>query len=427
MVKTARVDLEELIIGGLLRNAPSTVFNDGSLRYDPEREAGLNDIVFAEILEPIPAGCSVKNASTLERLVLGREADLELEYLGVRSGLCLGAVGNRYASPFLIGGLQHPITEISNGVVQGGVLVDSLFGVNCLGFVNAGIPPQERVRVLVHGVLVDRNARRWNLRRLPRYPCVPGLTTEDRRSRQIVVGGFATGVGKTLCVRALARELRSRGYRVTMEKKSGTACFRDSLACLLDRDVRLPTGGEAPCRFRVQRRQPEAFDFVDTLGVVSDVSLPTLDFVRETVAFSLQYLRSCPADIHLVELGDGLGHSRNLALLQDRTFQALTDVLVYNPLPYPEAVLHFRSFLRGIEWPETKPLFLSGPLANEDEYDMVREEIEHRCQLKVLPCARPGPMGWEPSAEDLAGHVLRSLGLSEEAMPAESARCTGVR
>lgn len=427
MVKTARVDLEALIIGGLLRNAPSTVFNDGSLRYDPERDAGLNDVVFAEILEPIPAGCSVKNASTLERLVLGREVDLELEYLPARPGLCLGAVGNRYASPLLIGGLQHPVTEISNGVVRGGVRVDSLFGVNCLGFVNAGIPLEKRTRVLIHGVLVDGGGRPWNLRRMPRYPSLPVEEDADRRTRQVVVGGFATEVGKTSCVRALARTLQSRGYRVTVEKKSGTACFRDCLVCLLDRDVGLPTGDEAPCRFRVQRRQTEAFDFVDTLGVVSDVSLPTLDFVRETVAFSQQYLHSCPADIHLVELADGLGHSRNLALLQNRTFQALTDVLVYNPLPYPEAVLHFCSFLREIDWPETKPLFLSGPLANEDRYDMVREEIGHRCQLKVLPCARPGPMGWEPSAEDLAGHVLRSLGLSEEAMPAESGRHTGVR
>src|SRR5262249_14274813 len=141
------------------------------------------------------------------------------------SGPCVGVVGNRYAPPYLIGGLSHPITGRVNGEVRGGTQADGLFGVNAIGFVNAEIDGEERVGIHVRGVLVDRRGRSLNLSAFrERLPDAPDPAPPPSL---IVVAGDATDAGKTTCAWALVHGLRTRGLRVTVEKKTGTACCKD--------------------------------------------------------------------------------------------------------------------------------------------------------------------------------------------------------
>lgn len=418
--KTARVDPEDLHVGAVLRHAERVLQELPVLQYDPKRKGRLNDIVFGEILEPIPRHSTVGELSMLELIPPepGVADVLELQYHApARPGLCLGALGNRYATPILLGGLQHPVTGAGNGEVQGGTVLDSLFGINCLGFVNAGIPPEERVKVRIHGVLVDRDGRSANLRDFRR--CLVGIKRPGGgRTPQVVVGGYATDAGKTTCARALVQGLRGMGFRVTMEKKTGTACCKDWLSCLLDRDLD-PRSAGASTSFsvRLPTTPTLGFDFVEVLGIVSDVSLPTRTFVEEATAFSATYLARRPADVHVVELADGLAHSRNRALLAHRSFRELVDLLIYNPLPYPDAVGHFLAFLEQLAWPAGKPVLLSGPLANDPQYDMVVEEVVHRYKAKVIPCARWTGQSWRSWTEPLSRAVADLLGLAAADAP----------
>ncbi|GAB4252624.1 MAG: hypothetical protein Kow00109_28250 [Acidobacteriota bacterium] len=416
MIKIVRVDERELHVSAALRNAAEVLRELPLVRYDPEREGRLNEVVFGEILEPIcahPAAGELSMLETIQPKDPSFSGDLEVHYCApARPGFCLGILGNRYATPYVLGGLEHPVSGKPNGVVRGGTVVDSLFGVNCLGFVNAGIPPEERVQVRIHGVLVDGEGRPVNLRRYRRRPAEAARRC-GRRTRQVVVGGYATDAGKTTCARALFQGLQTLGLTVTLEKKTGTACCKDWLSCLYDRDLdpREPGASQA-FTVPLPREPRQAFDFVDTLGIASDVSLPTATFVEEASAFTAAYLAGRPADVHIVELADGFAHTRNQALLADSLFQGLTDLLIYNPLPYPDAVGHFFTFLERIGWPAHKPVLLSGPLANEPRHAMVLDEVVHRYQAKVVPCARREGDRWRPWPDPIAHAVARILELT---------------
>lgn len=430
MIKTVRNDFENLIVGSALRRA-GDLLGSPEIRYDPQLEAGLNDLVFGELL-PTPLPTSLPNDQSehnwLERCRQGESGQVEIELSGLTSGPCLGVVGNRYAAPYLIGGLHHPITGSTNGAIRGGVEVDSLFGVNVLGFVNQGVPPEQRVKVRILGTAVDSSGRAWNLRSF-REPWEKDLFAGVSRSqpeelnrdvaepgasgagcRQIVVAGHATNAGKTLCARALVRGLRARGYSVTLEKKSGTACCRDWLSCLLDRTLIPPIRpGAAPTRISINLHDRTARDFVDTLGVVSDVSLPPHRFARESARFTVQYLQQAGSDFHVVELADGSCHTSNRALLETAEFRSRIAALVYCPLPHPEAVAHFLDFWARLGPPANTPVILSGPLANEPRYQLERLEVRHRLGTAVIPSAVPEGDGWEPSGEELAAFVVEAL------------------
>ncbi len=419
MIRTAGADPHQVIYGSALRRAWRLV-DAGLLHYDPDREAGLNDLVFGELLPP-PAG-TLWTTNWLERAWPAGPSVAEIEMAPLSSGPCIGVVGNRYAAPWLIGGLFHPITGLRNGVIRGGVEVDSLFGVNCLGFFNSGPEPRARVKVL--GTLVDETGRSLSLldfrepwtrgRDLP--PAAPLFAPgpEDDRSRQcrqIVVAGHATDSGKTTCARALIRALRRRGFRVTVEKKTGTACCRDWLSCLLDRRLDPPAQpGVPPFRTTLELDGPDGRDFVDALGVASDVSLPPSRFARESAAYTVHHLRRLESDFHVVELADGISHVSNLALLSQPAFAGRIAALVYCSLPSPEAVSHFLSFSSHLGLPRGTPVLLSGPLANEGRFELARLEVQQRWHVAALPSADMVDGSWEPTGESLAAALLGLLG-----------------
>lgn len=395
-----RFDPDQIVVGSVLRRVLPRLLSTGALRYDLHRPAALNDLVFGEITRVPSCTFAQLKYNFLERLYPHADG-VKVQCERPRPGPCLGVVGNRYAPPYLIGGLSHPITGQINGEVRGGALVDGLFGVNAIGFVNHEADPEERVRISVRGVLVDERGRSLNLSAF-REP-LPDVPDASPAPSIIVVGGSATDAGKTTCAWALVHGLRSRGFSVTVEKKTGTSCCRDWLRCHADPDAHLlERDGDAVC-FR-----PDEFparDFVDGLGVASDVSAPATPFATASVRYTRAFMARARPDFHVIELADNLAHVSNVALLRSRYFRQRTGVLIYSGLTTPEAAAHFVAYVRALGYGRT-PALLSGPLANEERYRMAVEEITTRLGLPVCRSATRRGDRFIPDGRELGDAVL---------------------
>jgi hypothetical protein len=376
------------------------------LRYDSRRPAALNDLVFGDIVEGDPAGGEPSRKNFLQRLYPHGDA-VRLTHEPFRPGPCVAVVGNRYAPPHLIGGLTHPITGRLNGEIRGGASVVSLFGVNAVGFVNREARPEARARIRIHGVIVDRRGRALTLLRF--RDTVPQAEERPRAEPHlVVVAGHATDAGKTTCAWALVRGMQQRGLTVTVEKKTGTACCRDWLRCFADprRGVLERPGDEVvfvPDRF-------PARDFVDGVGVASDVSAPTGPFVAASARYTRAFLGRQRPDIHVIELADSISHVSNARLLRSAYFRRHARTFVYASVPTHEAVAHFRDYLRALGYRRTRVL-LSGPLANEPEHEMAREEITTRLGLRICRSAVHEAGRWIPETNELADGVLAEAGM----------------
>lgn len=400
-MKSFRLDPGDIVLGSVLRRAMPSLLSERGLRYDPDRSAVLNDLVFGEILGAGRRSFEPLTKNFLERLYPAGNA-VRLRNEPRVSAPCVAVVGNRYAPPQLIGGLTNPLTGLSNGEIKGGAVVDSLFGVNAIGYVNHEAEPQERVRIKIHGVIVDDGGQSLNARtfreRFSDRPKEPGL-----EPHLIIVCGYSTDTGKTTCAWALVSELQKRGFAVTMEKKTGTACCRDWLRCYADPRVgALEHMGDEllfdPDRF-------PARDFVDGVGVASDVSIDAPQFVPASIRYTRGLLGHYRPDFHVIELADSISHMSNSHLLRSEYFRRRLRTLVYVSTPTHEAVSHFRAYLRALGYHQVQVL-LSGPLANEAQYTMARDEIRARLGLPIRRSAIPEAGRWIPDGSELADAVL---------------------
>lgn len=366
----------DLIICSVLRRMLH-VFDAKHLTYDTDRAARCNDLVLAEI-KYTPERPLDNSEYYMERIFHGKKG-LIFKAEEPRPGLIAVAVGNRYAPKSLIGGLYNPITGRVNGEIRGGSDVYDLGTYNLVGFINHIIEPRQRGRMKVLGTLLDRKGKpfntedfrvRWKDAAVPRH----GLG--------VLVCGSAMDSGKTSCCTALAKGLRSRGLRVTFEKKTGTGSFRDGLrTCLEDHDMSDMTGPG----IEVDYTNLSASDFVESAGRVSDVSGPLDQFVYNSLLFTPGFLADRKPDLHIVELADNLSHLSNLALLQHERFRDLFQAIIYVPVPSFDTVHHFLHFLRKeLHWHDI-PVAFSGPIANESQWVVLREEITERLGLPCLP------------------------------------------
>jgi hypothetical protein len=401
------VDSRDVVVGSALRRAGSILWSGDSITCDPKRPARLNDLVFGEILE-VPEAGRVDTPNWIERIHPGKSSGrVTISPEPLRKGAFVGAVGNRYAPPYLIGGLQDPVTRRPNGEIRGGSIADGLFGANCVGFVNLASSEFPGARVRVEGVLIDRRRRPFNLRDF-REPLELPQTNCAGDSKRVLVAGYSSDAGKTVTARALVRELTSRGLRVTFEKKSGTACCRDWLSCFPESGLESPEDGSSPAR-EIDIREFPARDFVDGLGVVSDVSIAIRTFARESGVYTESFVAQRSPDFHVMELADNIAHGPNWALLRDPGFASRLSAVIYCPLPRIESVLHFLSFLRSTLGLRDLPVVLSGPLANEGRFEIVRREVQARCRVPIAPSARLCTSGWESEGKDLAEALLEAM------------------
>jgi hypothetical protein len=401
-MKSFRCEPENVIVGSVLRRALSYLLLERELRYDPERVATLNDLVFGEV-EHIPASpCAPPLNDWLERLYPAQaEGSIRLRHERLQLGPCLGVVGNRYAPPHLIGGLTNPITGQPNGEVRGGAKLAALFGVNVIGYVNDGVDPEERARIRVRGVVVDRQGRPLNL---SSFRDALGRRREEvmPQPHLIVVAGRSTDAGKTTCMQALVNALRRRGFTVTVEKKTGTTCCRDWLRCHAD-----PRTGALENEGDEFIFAPDAFparDFVDAVGVASDVSATVKAFVPPSVAYTRAFLSRSGSDFHVIELADSLSHVSNEGLLRSHYLRERIGTLVYAGVTTHEAAAHLLVYWRALGYRKARVL-LSGPLANEEQYSMARDEIRQRLGLNICRSATWEKNRWIPAGDELASAV----------------------
>ncbi len=416
------LDPRNVIIGSALRRAGATLWSGAPIDCDPNRPARLNDLVIGEILE-VPKTNDAEAPNWIERLYPGESPGrVTISREPLRKGVFIGTIGNRYAPPYVLGGLQDPVTRRPNGEIRGGSIAESLFAVNCVGFVNMAADDFPRARVRVDGVLIDGRRRPINLRGF-REPLGRMEPDNSERSRRVLVAGYSSDAGKTVTARALVRELTSRGFRVTLEKKSGTACCRDWLSSFPQDDIE-GAAGDSPTAREIDLQAFPARDFVDGLGVVSDVSIDTRTFVRESVLYTEAFVAQRSPDFHVMELADNIAHGPNWALLRDPAFASRLSALVYCPLPRIEAVIHFLSFLRSTLGLGDLPVVLSGPLANEAQFEIVRREVRARCRVPVAPSARLLTRGWESEGSSLVDTLLNATATRE---PPRPSRRTGTR
>lgn len=404
-MKSFRFEPQSVIAGSVLRRALAYLLSERELRYDPDRLASLNDVVFGERIWAPPYGEDSARDNWEERLYPSGDG-VRLKHERLECGPCVGVVANRYAPPYLIGGLTNPITGEPNGEVRGGSKVDGLIGVNAIGFINADNRPDGCAKIHLRGVLVDKHGRSLNLSRF-REKLERAERDMASQTGLIVVAGRSTHAGKTTCLQALVQALRSRGFSVTVEKKTGTACCRDWLRCHADPrcDVLGKEGDESVFDL-------DAFparDFVDAMGIASDVSIDSKKFARPSTAYTRSYVAGHHPDFHVVELADSISHISNLNLLRSRHFLEQTKTLVYTGIPTHEAAAHLLAYWRSLGYGET-PVVLSGPLANEEQYGMARDEIRHRLGLEICRSAKWQDGRWVPAGDELAAAVLHPPG-----------------
>jgi hypothetical protein len=402
-MKSFRCEPENVMLASALRRALPYLSAERELRYDPQRLASLNDLIFGELTSLPSAPCFSGRERWLERLYpAGAEGSVKLRHERMQLGPFVGVVANRYAPPYLIGGLTNPITRQPNGEVRGGSEVLALFDINAIGYVNCG---SGCAGIRVGGVVVDRQGRTLNLSSFRDILAEP----QDAATPQphiIAVAGRSTDAGKTMCMRALVGALRCRGFTVTVEKKTGTACCRDWLSCHADaRTDALENEGDefvfAPDSF-------PARDFVDAVGVASDVSISVKKFVAPSIAYTRAFLSRNHPDFHVVELADSLSHVSNAGLLRSRYFREQIKTLVYAGAPTHEAAVHLLAYWRSLGYRQT-PVVLSGPLANEEQYSMARDEIRERLGLEICRSATRQYDRWIPAGSELASAVLNGL------------------
>jgi hypothetical protein len=400
-MKSFHCEPEGVMMGSVLRRALAYLLGEREQRYDPQRPATLNDLVFGEIIQVPSRAFAQLRYNWFERLFPHADA-VKLKNERMQPGPCVGVVANRYAPPYLIGGLKNPLTGQSNGEVRGGTEVDGLFGVNALGYINSELDPEERVRIRLRGILVDRRGRSVNLSWF--RDTLPDTTEPvTPQPHLIVVTGHSTDAGKTTCARALVSALCRRGFAVTVEKKTGIACCRDWLRCYADpRASALEHEGDevvfAPDEF-------PARDFVDGVGVASDVSIGIRRFVPASIRYTRTLVARDRSDFHVIELADSLSHISNVGLLRSRYFRQQLKTLVYTGIPTHEAAAHLLAYVRALGYPQTQVL-LSGPLANEEQYGMARDEIHERLGVPICRSATAENGCWIPEGSELARAVL---------------------
>jgi hypothetical protein len=400
-MKSFRVDAAQVVLGSAVRRALPYVLAESELRYDPARPALLNDLVFGEIV-PAATDAEPSKKNFLERLYPHADA-VRLKHEAMPAGPCVAVVGNRYAPPYLIGGLTNPITGEVNGEIRGGTVAVSLFGVNAIGFVNREDAPEARAHIKIRGVVVDRRGQSLSLRRFRDVLGDSGRSSHPD-PHLVVVAGHSTDAGKTTCAWSLVRELQAQSFAVTVEKKTGTACCRDWLRCFADPRIgALEHEGDeiifAPDRF-------PARDFVDGVGVASDVSDRPGPFVAASVRYTGAFLAQYHPDFHVVELADGISHVSNARLLRSAYFRRHARTFVYASVPTHEAVAHFCAYLHALGY-DGAQILLSGPLANEPRYETAREEITVRLGLRLCRSAVYEAGRWVPTGEELADAVRK--------------------
>jgi hypothetical protein len=405
-MKSFHCEPENVILGSVLRRALAYLLSERELRYDPQRLGSLNDLVFGEMTGTAPVSCHSSRPNWLERLYPSdTEGSVRLTCERLQPGPCVAVVANRYAPPYLIGGLTDPITGQPNGEVRGGVELDALFGVNVIGYINRGASPDGSARIKVRGVVVDRQGRPLNL---SSFRDVLAVQSEPAtpRPRLIVVAGRSTDAGKTTCMQALVTALRCHGFTVTVEKKTGTACCRDWLRC--HADPRIGALENVGDEFVFALDALPARDFVDAVGVASDVSASVKRFVPPSVAYTRAFLSRNPSDFHVIELADSISHFSNVGLLRSQYFREHITTLVYAGVSTHESAAHLVAYWRSLGYGRT-PIVLSGPLANEEQYAMARDEIRQRLDLEICRSATQENNRWIPTGSELARAIQRRL------------------
>ncbi|MGH2362068.1 MAG: hypothetical protein ACRDGM_16200 [bacterium] len=116
-MRSFRLDPDDIVLGSVLRRAMPSLVSERDLRYDTDRSAALNDLVFGEILEARGRRFAGLTKTFLERLYLAGDA-VKVKNEMIAPAPCVAVVGNRYAPPHLIGGLTNPLTGHPNGEIR---------------------------------------------------------------------------------------------------------------------------------------------------------------------------------------------------------------------------------------------------------------------------------------------------------------------
>ena len=73
-MKSFRLDPEDIVLGSVLRRALPSLLDAGDLRYDPDRSAAMNDLVFGEILDAFGRPADTPAVNYVERLYQAGDA-----------------------------------------------------------------------------------------------------------------------------------------------------------------------------------------------------------------------------------------------------------------------------------------------------------------------------------------------------------------
>ncbi len=401
MIRTIAFDPDRFLCTSALRRATALLEGCSLLRYDAERPVRANELLVGEVTGVPDSGSAVRFVNALERLVPEGNGFAVVDE-PFTEGLCLGVAGNRYAPPYVVGGIDNPLTGAANRPVQGGSTARGLYSLGPIGHPNHCLPGCAGPEVRVLGVVVRKDSRPLSI-----VDFRETLTAEatGRPCPLILIAGHGSNAGKTTIAQAVFTGLSERKCRPCYLKMTGTASCRD-LARVSTPGMGAWSGSGS---YPLWDSSTPVRDFVDGVGTVSDVTGGIEDFVNRSSAYAAVLPGHLGCDVLVVELADGLCHRSNLELLAGTFFKNNLSCLVYAPHPSAEAVLHFHSFWQQGFAYAGLPVILSGPLANDPELAMVREELSARSDVLIRPSAHPDGGQWVSFGRELVETILKEV------------------
>lgn len=404
MIRTIAFDPDRFLCTSALRRATALLEGCSLLRYDAERPVRANELLVGEVTGVPDTGSAVRVVNGLERVVAEGSGFAVVDE-PFTEGLCLGVAGNRYAPPYIVGGVDNPLTGAANRPVQGGSTAQGLYSLGPIGYPNHCLPGCAGPEVRVLGVVVGEDSRPLSMADFRET-----VTAEatGRPCPLILIAGHGSNAGKTTVAQAVFTELRERRCRPCYFKMTGTASCRD-LARVSTPGMGARNGSET---YPLWDSNTPVRDFVDGVGTVSDVTGDTENFVKRTSAYAAVLPGHLECDVLVVELADGLCHRSNLKLLAGAFFRSNLSCLVYVPHPSAEAALHFQAFWQQGLGYGGLPVILSGPLANDPELAMVREELSARSNVLIRPSARPEGGQWVSFGRELVETILEEVDIT---------------
>ena len=379
------------------------------LMYDKSCIAKNNDLVLCEVQDiPMPPENDIAFKSNIIERVYYNEYNKKYTFTNenVKKGLAIVVIGNRYSSLSFAGGLYNLITHKYNGVIKGGTIIDNLGRMNIAGFLNYNFGDEVPIKLKVLGILLDDTGNTMNLQNWRKNIKV---LDEDKSKKvpTILISSSDMENGKTTCGIGIKNELRSMGYTISFEKKTGGPFCRDWINIINGSF----SFGKIGSEIEIDINKIMGWDFIDSTGCISSNTYANADdFVYQSNQFTKMNMIDIKSDFHIIELAGNISEVPNLLFLKNEIFKKSIDCIVFAAPQNYEFAHQFIYYFTEILGYDKDKIILSGKIGNDNCSQFIQDEVIHR--LKVPICNSVKNEGKEiiPDGAEIVDELIKILG-----------------